>query len=207
MRSAILPLVGVRGGAPAEMRPLLRIAWGIDRANRLIGRAAAVLCGAMVLLGAYNAVARTLEKRLGLALASNAWIEGQWYLFGLVFLLGAAHALQRNAHVRVDVLYGRLPDRGKVWLDLCGTVLFLLPFCAFALWFSWPSVRNSWAAREVSPDPGGLARYPIKSAILAGFALLLLQGLSDLVKRVAWLAGVPLPDGALPEIEPGKEGE
>ena len=183
------------------MQALLWIAARIDRLNRWVGQLVAWLTGAMVLLGAGNALARYLERDLGFQLSSNAYIEAQWYLFGLVFLLGAAHTLAVNEHVRVDVFYGRLSVRNRVWVDLIGMLIFLLPFCAFALWVSWPSVANSWSVREVSPDPGGLARYPIKSAILVCFSLLFLQGLSETIKRIAWLAGTQLWPGALPSTE------
>tara|TARA_B100000530_G_scaffold280454_1_gene194002 strand:- start:538 stop:1053 length:516 start_codon:yes stop_codon:yes gene_type:complete len=138
----------------------------------------------MVVVGAFNAVARYLGKWVGVHLSSNAYIEAQWYLFSLIFLLGAAHTLQRDQHVRVDVLYSRLSTAGKAWLDLIGTALFLVPFSIFGLIVSWPAVRNSWAVWEVSPDPGGLARYPIKTMMLVCFALLLLQALSELLKRI-----------------------
>ncbi len=188
----------------AERRPMrfvLTLAAGIDRLNRGFGWAAALLCGSMVAVGAMNALARYYEKGAGLRISSTAYVELQWYLFSLVILLGSPHALACNSHVRVDVFYGRLGDRGKVWIDLVGTLVFLLPFCAFALVVCWPSVANSWVVLEVSPDPGGLPRYPLKSAILVGFALLFLQGISGAVKRVAWLRGRPLWPGALPEIE------
>ena len=136
----------------------------------------------MVLLGAFNAIARYLGRSLGLDLSSNAWIELQWYLFSVVFLLGAARTLRERGHVCVDVLYGRLSERWQRRIDRAGTLLFLLPFCIFALVTSWPSVRNSWAVREGSPDPGGLPRYPIKALILVAFALLALQGLAWLVR-------------------------
>ncbi|MFT5286312.1 MAG: TRAP-type mannitol/chloroaromatic compound transport system permease small subunit [Planctomycetota bacterium] len=183
------------------MQALLWFAARIDALNRWFGKFVAILTGAMVLLGAGNALARWLERDLGLQISSNAYIEAQWYLFSLIFLLGAAHTLAVNEHVRVDVLYGRLSVRSKVWVDLVGMLVFLLPFCAFALWASLPSVSNSLAVLEVSPDPGGLARYPIKSAILACFALLILQGISETIKRVAWLGGSPLWPGALPSTE------
>ena len=171
------------------MKPWLRLSRGIDRANEAIGHLTGWLVLAMVLIGAYNAIARYLGRHLGGNLSSNAYIELQWYLFSLVFLLGAAYTLRRGAHVRVDLLYGRLGERGKAWIDLVGTLVMLLPFSVFALWVSWPSVRNSWAVREVSPDPGGLARYPIKSVILVAFVLLILQGLSEVIKNVSVLTG------------------
>lgn len=143
----------------------------------------------MVLMGSFNALARYFDRAAGGGLSSNAFVEGQWYLFSLVFLLGAPHALRAGAHVRVDVLYGHLPERAKHWIDLLGGLLFTIPFCAFALWISWPAVREAWVIREVSPDPGGLPRWPIKAVVPLAFALLLLQGASETIRRAAALAG------------------
>ena len=159
----------------------------IDALTSFVGRCSSWLILAMALVGAYNAVVRYLGRFLGVSLSSNAYIELQWYMFSLVFLLGAAYALQKDSHVRVDVLYGRLSRRGRAWIDLLGTLLFLLPFSLFALWVSWPSVRSSWRVLETSPDPGGLPRYPIKSMILVCFFLLALQAVSELIKLVATL--------------------
>ena len=167
----------------------LRIAPGIDRLNERVGRLVAWLVLAMVLVAAYNAVVRYLGRWLGVTLSSNGYIELQWYLFSLIFLLGGAYTLKHNAHVRVDAVYSLLPARVHAWINLLGTVLFLLPFSLLMLWLSWPSVRNSWAVREGSPDPGGLPRYPIKTAILVAFALLLLQGIAELLKNVGVLRG------------------
>ena len=167
----------------------LRVARNIDRLNELLGRGTAWLILLMVMIGAYNAVARYLGRYVGLNLSSNAYIELQWYLFSLVFLLGAAYTLRRNAHVRVDVIYGRLSPRLRAWIDLVGTFVFLLPFSVLALCVSWPSVRNSWRVLEDSPDPGGLPRYPIKTMILVAFALLLVQGISEAIKQIAILRG------------------
>jgi TRAP-type mannitol/chloroaromatic compound transport system permease small subunit len=170
--------------------PLLsRISAAIDGLSERLGGWVGWLTLAMILVGAFNAVARYLGKFIGVNLSSNAYIEAQWYLFSAVFLLGAAHTLHRDQHVRVDVLYGRLSQRGKAWLDLAGTVLFLIPFCVFGLVISYPTVRNSWAVWEVSPDPGGLARYPIKTMMLVCFGLLLLQACSELIKRIRVLRG------------------
>ncbi|HEX9732167.1 MAG TPA: TRAP transporter small permease subunit [Thermoanaerobaculia bacterium] len=179
----------------------LRISRALDRLSEWIGLGAGWLTLAMVLIGAYNAVVRKLGHTMGWTLSSNAYIELQWYLFSLVFLLGAAYALRRGAHVRVDVLYGRVGSRGRAWINLAGTVAFLIPFCVFVLWVSWPSVRNSWAVREVSPDPGGLPRYPIKTVILVAFALLLLQSVSEIVKQVAVLSGRADEDESAREAE------
>lgn len=171
------------------MSALLRLARGIDALNRAVGRSAAWLSLLMVLMGAFNALARYFDRAVGGGLSSNAFVEGQWYLFSLVFLLGAPHALRAGAHVRVDVFYGRLSERGKHWVDLLGGLLFTIPFCSFALWIAWPAVAESFAIREGSPDPGGLPRWPIKAVIPVAFVLLLLQGVSETVKRAALLAG------------------
>ena len=171
------------------MRQLLRISHAIDRLNEKVGQGVAWLSLLMVLIGCFNAIGRYLGRFLGWNLSSNAYIELQWYLFSLIFLLAAAYTLQRGAHVRVDVLYGRLSARGKAWINLLGTILFLLPFSIFCLWVSWPAVHNSWVVREVSPDPGGLPRYPLKAMILVAFVLLILQGISELIKQIAILRG------------------
>tara|TARA_B100000575_G_C23021906_1_gene588443 strand:- start:525 stop:1049 length:525 start_codon:yes stop_codon:yes gene_type:complete len=166
------------------MNRLNRLSTLIDAVSDRVGSLVGWLTLAMVVLGAFNAVARYLGKSIALNLSSNAYIEAQWYLFSAIFLLGAAHTLQRDQHVRVDVLYGRLSARRKAWIDIVGTVSFLIPFCLFGLIITVPAVRNSWAVLEVSPDPGGLPRYPIKTLMLVCFGLLLLQAISELIKRV-----------------------
>jgi len=171
------------------LNPLYRFSDRVDALSDRIGQLIGWLTLGMVLLGAFNALARYTGKFTGVNLSSNAYIELQWYLFSLIFLLGAAHTLQRDQHVRVDVLYGMLSPRGQARIDLAGTLIFLLPFCVFGLVMCWPSVRNSWAVWEVSPDPGGLPRYPLKTAMLLCFALLTLQGFSEAIKRLRILKG------------------
>lgn len=166
------------------MRRLLRLSAAIDRANDRIGAAIQWLVLLMVIVGAFNALARYATKFSGISLSSNAYLDLQWYMFSLIFLLGAAYGLNRDVHVRVDVLYSRLTVRGRAWIDLAGSVLFLLPFCVMMLWVSWPAVRNSWVVLEGSPDPGGLPRYPIKTLILISFFLLFLQGVSQTIKQI-----------------------
>ncbi|MDX1419166.1 MAG: TRAP transporter small permease subunit [Rubricoccaceae bacterium] len=178
------------------MHALLRLAHGIDRVSARVGRATGWLVLAMVLVGALGAVLRYVGRPLGLSLALNAFSEAQWYLFSAVFLLGAAWALAEDAHVRVDVLYGRLGPRRRALIDLAGTLLFLLPFCWLMLWATWPAVAASWAVREVSPDPGGLPRWPIKALVPVAFVLLFVQGVSQALKAVAALRGL--------EPEPGR---
>lgn len=185
------------------MNALLRLSRLIDRFTGGLGRAVGWLCLLMVIIGAGNAVARYAGRFTGSNLTSNALLEAQWYLFSALFLLAAADTLRRDAHVRVDVLFGRLSARGKAAIDVAGTLLFLLPFCGFALWVCWPSVAASWAVMEQSPDPGGLPRYPIKSLIIASFWLLIIQGVSELIKKLAVLTGHAAPgEPGPPEVSP-----
>src|SRR5688572_26013712 len=164
------------------MQAALAFARTMGRINDAIGTMLRWLAVAMVLLGAYNALARYITPKVGFALSSNALNEAQWYLFTLIFLLGSAYALRHDVHIRVDVLFSRLSDRAKAWLDIWGTVLFLIPFCVLMLWVTWGPVRNSWMIREVSPDPGGLPRYPIKTVVLLAFGMLLLQGIALIIE-------------------------
>ena len=186
------------------MNVLLALSRGIDKLSGLIGRTTSWLAVLMILIGAGNALMRYVSRDLGFVVGGNAALETQWYLFSLMFLLGAAWTLERDAHVRVDVLYSRLPFKGKAGVNLAGTVLFLLPFCAFALYVSIPSVLNSWEVREISQDPGGLPRYPIKAMILVSFALLATQGVSQGIKALAQLTGhLPPPSTAKADEETG----
>ena len=179
------------------MHRLLRLARGINRLNNAVYGMIHWLTLAMILVGAFNALARYLTRYTGVSLASNALFDAQWYMFSLIFLLGAAYGLRHNVHVRVDVLYSRLSLRARTWIDVLGNALFIIPFCVMMLVTSWPAVRNSWAVREVSPDPGGLIRYPIKSVLLVCFALLLLQAVSQLITRIAVLTGLSAHTGSL----------
>jgi TRAP-type mannitol/chloroaromatic compound transport system permease small subunit len=172
------------------MRILRRFAGLIDRLNDAIGRVIRWLTIVMVLVGAASAVLRYFARSQRWALNLTPATEAQWYLFSIIFLMGAAYALNHDVHVRVDVMYERLSAKGRAWIDLLGTVLFLIPFSVLMLYVSFPVVRASWSVREVSPDPGGLPRYPIKALILVSFALLALQALSQIVKQVDVLRGV-----------------
>jgi TRAP-type mannitol/chloroaromatic compound transport system permease small subunit len=163
---------------------LLRLAAGIDALNEWVGRAVRWLVLIAVLVSAGNALAR-----YGLNLSSNAWLEIQWYLFGFIFLLGAGYTLKHNGHVRIDVFYARFAERGRAWIDLFGAVLFLLPMAGLIAWLSWASFAEAWQIGERSADAGGLIRWPIKLAIPLGFALLALQGLAEVIKRLAVLTG------------------
>ena len=176
------------------MRFWLGLATRIDTLSEWIGRAVYWMTLFMVVVGAFNAVARYLDRYTGLGISSNMYIELQWYMFSLVFLLGAAYTLRHEAHVRVDVLYAGLTPRGRAWINLLGTILFLIPFCILILVTSWSTVTNSWRVLEMSPDPGGLPRYLIKTAIPLAFLLLMLQGIVLAIKQVAILRGVMTED-------------
>jgi TRAP-type mannitol/chloroaromatic compound transport system permease small subunit len=166
-----------------------RYADAVDRLNGWIGGLTRWLIVVMVVVGAYNAVARYATRDLGVNLASNSLNELQWYLFSVVFLLGAAYCLKEDVHVRVDVLYERLSPRVRGWIDLLGAALFLLPFCVLMIQVSIPAVRNSWRILETSSDPGGLPRYPLKTLLLVAFGLLFLQGLAQIVRAVDRIRG------------------
>jgi TRAP-type mannitol/chloroaromatic compound transport system permease small subunit len=172
----------------------LRVARRIDRWSDWFGRGLYWLTLGMVVVGAFNAIARYLDRYTGLGLSSNMWIELQWYLFSLMFLLGAAYTLKYDDHVRVDVLYSQLSRRGQAWVNVLGTLLFLLPFCAVILWMSIPFVSNSWAILEGSPDPGGLPRYPIKTVIPLALVFVMVQGISILIRETAVLLGAEAGD-------------
>lgn len=166
------------------MDRLLKLAGAIDALNERIGGMVKWLLLLAVLVSAGNAL-----FRYGLNMSSNAWLEIQWYLFSLVFLLGAGYALKHNAHVRIDILYGRFSPRTQAWVDLVGSLLFLLPMAGLIAWLGWSTFADSYAIGEMSPDAGGLSRWPIKLAIPVGFALLALQGVSEAIKRAAFLMG------------------
>ena len=167
------------------MTALLRFSGFIDTLNEWIGRAVAWLGLVAVLVCTGNALAR-----YALNIGSNAWLELQWYLNSAVFLLVAAWALKRNDHVRIDVIAGRLSQRAQAWIDIVGGVFMLLPAAIVIAWYSWPSLANSWHGNEYSSDPGGLIRWPVRLLIPVAFSLLALQGISETIKRVAFLRGL-----------------
>jgi TRAP-type mannitol/chloroaromatic compound transport system permease small subunit len=141
-----------------------------------------------VLVSASNATVR-----YGLSIGSNAWLELQWYLFAAIVLLGASNTLRLNAHVRVDLLYNRLSPRRQVWLDLVCLALFLLPASVLLTGMSWTVFIESWRIDEISSNAGGLLRWPVKLLLPLGFGLLTLQGLAEMARRIAMLAGsIPL---------------
>ncbi len=166
------------------MTALLRFSALVDAFNEKIGRIASWLVLIACVISAGNAV-----MRYGFNMSSNAWLEIQWYLFGGMVMLGAAHTLKVNEHVRVDVLYSRYSDRTRLWVDLLGSIFFLLPMAIIIGWLSWPMFINSFHIGETSGNAGGLLRWPVKLLVPLGFLLLTLQGLSEIIKRVAALTG------------------
>ena len=169
------------------MNVLLALSRGIDRCNLTIGRLSAWLILLMVLISAGNAVVRKAFDH-----SSNAWLEIQWYLFSAVFLLGAGYTLLRNEHIRIDIVSNRLSPKARAWIDILGTLLFLLPMVSIMLYYGWPIFAEAWRSQEYSSDPGGLIRWPVFALIPTGFALLALQGVSELIKRIAVLRGIPV---------------
>lgn len=171
------------------MQGLIAISRGIDKFMEVFGKIVMILVPIVVLVGVWNVATRYIGRAIGQILGSNFYIELQWYIFSLIFLLAAAYNLKHNEHVRVDVLYGKWGPRQKAWVNLLGALLILIPFCALLIYFSWPSIINSWRIGELSPDPGGLPRYPIKTMIIVSAALLILQAISEAIKNLAFLRG------------------
>jgi TRAP-type mannitol/chloroaromatic compound transport system permease small subunit len=178
------------------MSGLLAVSRAIDAMNTFFGKAVSWLLLAAVLISAINAVTRKLFN-----LSSNAWLEAQWYLFSAAFLLAAAWTLLSSEHVKVDLVYGQLPRRAQLWIEVFGTIFFLMPFCLITIYLSWPIVIAKYVSGEVSNNTGGLVLWPVWAMIPIGFGLLALQGLSELIKRLAILSGA-LPDAvALADAE------
>jgi TRAP-type mannitol/chloroaromatic compound transport system permease small subunit len=178
------------------MTSLLRIARTIDAMNERIGRAAAWFGLLAVIVCTVNAVMRYAFNS-----SSNAWLEYQWYFNAAMFMLVAAWTLDRNEHIRIDVLAGKLSLRTQAWIDIVGSLFFLIPAAVIIGWYSWPSLANSYELSEYSSDPGGLLRWPIRLVIPVAFTMLVLQALSEIVKRVAFLRGlIPFPAGRKQEI-------
>lgn len=172
------------------MQGLLRLCRAIDAFSERIGKLILWLVLAATLISAGNAIVRKT-----FSVSSNAWLEIQWYLFGAVFLLGAGYTLLKNEHVRIDVLAQRFSQRGRVWIDILGHAVFVLPLCAWVIHNSIPMVVTAITTGEMSSNAGGLIRWPSYILMPIGFFLLALQSFSELVKRVAFLRGLA-PDPA-----------
>ena len=181
------------------MKSLLAISRGIDALNEHIGRLVYWLVLAMVLISAGNAT-----SRYALNIASNAWLELQWYLFAAVFLLCSGYTLLHNEHIRIDVVAAALSRRKQIWIDIFGTLFFLLPMSIYIMWASWPVFVNAWVSGEVSGSAGGLIRWPARVLVPLGFFLLTLQGISEIIKRVAYLRSL-IPDPVEHHEDPALE--
>jgi TRAP-type mannitol/chloroaromatic compound transport system permease small subunit len=167
------------------MKLLLGLSRAIDALNEHVGRLTYWLILAAVLISAGNAVVR-----YSLNMSSNAWLEIQWYLFSFVFLFCAGYTLLHNQHVRIDVISGQLSGRARAWIDIFGTVFFLMPMAIAIMWLSWPVFLDAYQSGEVSTNAGGLTVWPGRLMLPVGFFLLILQGVSELIKRIAFLRGL-----------------
>ena len=162
-----------------------KLSEGIDRVNQLFGKLASIMILLSCVVSATNAV-----LRYGLDMSNNWPLELQWYLFAAAVMLGASYTLKRNEHVRVDLIYSYVSDRTRIWIDLFGLILFLMPACLLFAWLSWTTLfYPSWLVLEHSLNSGGLPRYPIKFVVPFGFFMLSLQGLSEIIKRIGMLKG------------------
>jgi len=166
------------------MQSLLALSRVIDAVNEKLSWIADSLVFLSCLISAGNAF-----SRYAFSLSSNAWLEIQWYMFGAVVMLGASYTLKKNEHVRVDIVYSNISTRKQIGVDIFGGILFMLPATLILAYLSWPVFYNSWVENEYSGNAGGLIRWPIKIFLPVGFALLSLQGISELIKRFAMLTG------------------
>ena len=176
------------------MQALLAFSRGVDWLTERIGRSVYWLLLAAVIISTVNAIVRKAFN-----LSSNAYLEAQWYMFAAVFMLGAGYVFLHDQHVRIDVLSSRLSRRVQVLIDVLGITVFLLPLCGFIIWTSLPSLVAAWETQEVSASPGGLIRWPLYALVPVGFGLLALQSLSELFKRIGFLAGAGPDPHAKPE--------
>lgn len=166
------------------MNALLSLSRGIDELNERVGKAMTWLILIVVVISAGNAVVRyTIDW------SSNSLLEIQWYLFSAVFLLSAGYVLKRNEHIRIDIVTGRMGPRAQNWIDVFGILVFLLPMALMTMTLSWPVFTLAWSSNEMSANPGGLVRWPVRLLMPIGFFLLTLQGIAELIKRIAFLTG------------------
>ncbi|MDA8446143.1 TRAP transporter small permease subunit [Paracidovorax valerianellae] len=167
------------------MQALLRFSRGVDWLNTFVGKYVIWLILGSTVISAVNAVVRKAFNA-----SSNAFLEVQWYLFAASFLLAAGYTLLQGEHVRVDVIASKLSKRAQTWIDIFGFVVFLTPMCAAVLWFGTPFFINALKTSEMSSNAGGLIRWPVYLMMPLGFTLLVLQGWSELIKRIAFLKGL-----------------
>ncbi|MCX7172013.1 MAG: TRAP transporter small permease subunit [Proteobacteria bacterium] len=180
------------------MQPLLKLSGLIDGVNERLGKATTWLVLIVVLISAGNAVMRYVINW-----SSNAFLEIQWYLFSAIFLLCSGYTLLKNEHVRIDIISGRFSAKTRAWIDVFGIVLFLFPMTYLFITLGWPFFMMSYSGSEVSANAGGLIRWPVKLLLPVGFVFLLLQGISELIKRFAFIKDL-IPD---PTERGGKTAE
>ena len=183
------------------MHALLKISKTVDWINTQIGKNVIWLILASTVISAVNAAVRKAFN-----VSSNAYLEVQWYLFAAAFLLASAYTLLNGEHVKIDVIYSRWSKRTQIWIDVLGFIFFLLPFCTAVLWFGIPFFLQGYRSNEVSPSAGGLILWPVYAMMPLGFFLLMLQGISELIKRIAFLQGL-IPDPTLKKVEKTAEEE
>ena len=167
------------------MTPLLKLSGLIDRMNELLGKVIMWLVLAAVLISSANAI-----MRKAFSIGSNAYLEIQWYLFAAVFMLGVGYVMLKNAHVRIDFISSHLSKRTNAMIDAIGIVIFTIPLSIIMIDLGWPLFHRAWVSGEMSQNAGGLIRWPVMLLIPAGFAVLLLQACSELIKRIAFLKGL-----------------
>ena len=183
------------------MQALLKLSRAIDALNENVGKATIWLVLVVTLISALNAFVR-----YGFNYSSNGFLEIQWYLFSAIFLLCAGYALKRNAHVRIDVVSSHFSPRVLAWIDIVGTIFFLAPMACAVLYLSWPIFVNSFISKEYSSNAGGLIVWPVRALVPIGFSLLILQGVSELIKRLGFLQGL-IEDPTLKKVEKTAEEE
>jgi len=183
------------------LNALLALSRAVDKLNERIGLTVSWLVLAAVLISAANAVVRKAFN-----VSSNSFLEIQWYLFSVVFLFCAGYTLLRNQHVRIDVIAGRLSPQAQAWIDILGTIFFLMPMALTIMWLSWPVFVQAYVRHEVSTNAGGLLIWPARLLVPIGFFLLVIQGVSELIKRLAFLQGL-IPDPAQKQHEKSAEEE
>lgn len=186
-----------RNGKERAVRSLLKLAHGIDRISEFLGKVSIYLIIALLAVGFYNVAVRYIGRFIGQNLSSNRLMEIQWYMYSVIFFLIFAYNVKHDVNVRVDILYARWSPKRKAWVDLVGTMLILIPFCIIGIWFTLNPVMVSWGLLpdgsfgtwEMSPDPNGLPRAPIKTFIIVAFATLLLQAIAQAIKYLAVITG------------------
>jgi TRAP-type mannitol/chloroaromatic compound transport system permease small subunit len=167
------------------MQALIALSRGIDRVTEFIGKSVMWLIFVAILVSAGNAIMRKMINW-----SSNSLLEAQWYLFGAAFLLASAYTLKQNEHIRIDIVYGMWRSRTRHWIDLLGHIFFLMPFVLMMTWLLVPYVYQAWKIGQISTNAGGLIIWPARAFLLAGFVLLIFQGISEIIKKIAIMRGL-----------------